>query len=475
MKSAFAIDTVHNGYKVRRERLGGRSYYVVPVTMIVPGVLSGNQGALYYPPEEVSKNHTAWNNVPIVLKHPVENGRAISARDPKVLNESAVGMVLRTNVKRNLTSEAWIDINRANKVDPRIVKRIEARKPIEISTGLFLDQKDAPRGSAYRGRRYDRVAVNYRPDHLAILLDEPGACSVSDGCGLGVNAATANADDCDWKTVGGTPICFKNGKLPKNAPAGIKKAAKERGDKGGKSKREETEKSFGSKKQVDKRHKELQKGVDKFKGKVDKLEKATDKLNEVRSRHDKERAASKKEREAIGRGERSTMKGDKPDEKRAERLRRTMDQAKRLGVDQRTAMKVFERRERERSDPKAKAARKERIAKRNEEAKRAAEKNLAARKQEAKAEKGQSKSSMKGPAPKTSTILKRAREAGVKTGKLIAKIKDVIGRGKATKAKVKKLLKSLPQRVRDANPKIRKWIDDKHAPMDKILKRLNIV
>ena len=41
---------------VRHETLNGRDHIVAPLSLIVPGVLDGSRGPLYYPPEEVAKD-----------------------------------------------------------------------------------------------------------------------------------------------------------------------------------------------------------------------------------------------------------------------------------------------------------------------------------------------------------------------------------------------------------------------------------
>jgi hypothetical protein len=175
--------------RYRYETLSGKQYLVVPMTMIVPGVLNGSKGPLLYPHDEVNKDPTPWNKIPITLNHPVREGRNVSAHFNGVLDEQGIGFVDRASSGKKLTGEAWIDVARANKLDRRIVANVLGGKRIEISTGLFTDHERAPEGSIdLNGRSYDWIARNYRPDHLAVLLDQTGACSISDGCGLGVNS-----------------------------------------------------------------------------------------------------------------------------------------------------------------------------------------------------------------------------------------------------------------------------------------------
>lgn len=171
----------------RYETLNGREYLVAPMALITPGVLNGSKGALYYPPEEVSRNVDAWNNTPIVVYHPMENGKGISARDPDVLNSQGIGFVFKAKYNKKLVAEGWFDIEKTKEVDNRILNSLEQGEKIELSTGLFTENEEAEDNANYGGKPYTAIARNYRPDHLAILPDQTGACSIKDGCGVLVN------------------------------------------------------------------------------------------------------------------------------------------------------------------------------------------------------------------------------------------------------------------------------------------------
>lgn len=174
--------------KVRRETMGGRTYLVAPLTMIVPGVLAGSKGPLYYPLEEIEKSSLAWNHMPILLNHPYDAaGNPVSGRDPEYLGKQALGIVLRSKVDGKLTAEGWFDEVACNLVDRRIVHNLESGQSSDLSTGLFTDNEPAGEGAVFNDRPYTHVARNYRPDHLAILLDKQGACSRSQGCGVLIN------------------------------------------------------------------------------------------------------------------------------------------------------------------------------------------------------------------------------------------------------------------------------------------------
>lgn len=172
----------------RRVKRGGRDWFVGEATMIVPGVLAGSKGALYYPPEEIQINIDAWNGIPLTAGHPTRNGNHVSARDPEVMDSHGIGHVYNTRYQDKLVCQAWFDAEKTKSIDERIYNLLNNGRQIELSTGLFTDNH--PSAGTYNGRNYDFVARNYRPDHLAVLVDQKGACSISDGCGIGVNAVT---------------------------------------------------------------------------------------------------------------------------------------------------------------------------------------------------------------------------------------------------------------------------------------------
>lgn len=179
---------------VRRETLNGKEYLVVPLTMIVRGVLNGSNGALYYPPEEWADAST-WNHMPIVLRHPYKHGRPTSARQPSILNKSGIGFVFEAKPSSSgeaLVAEGWFDVEATKRIHPGVYSDLEAGRQIELSTGLRAEYEKAPTGAAYNGAAYSYIVRNMQPDHLAVLPDQVGACSLTMGCGVHVTTNTAN-------------------------------------------------------------------------------------------------------------------------------------------------------------------------------------------------------------------------------------------------------------------------------------------
>lgn len=171
------------------DNLEGREHVVVPMVILTEGVHSGSQGPLYYPKDELSKTPAAWNHKPIVVYHPSINGEGISACDPVIINNRKVGVMMNTKWDKGgrLKSEAWIEKDRANTVDDRIMTAVDAKEMMELSTGVFIDIEET--SGTWKSEDYTGIARNYRPDHLALLPDQIGACSIADGAGLLRNQA----------------------------------------------------------------------------------------------------------------------------------------------------------------------------------------------------------------------------------------------------------------------------------------------
>lgn len=182
---------------VRKETMEGIEYTVVPMAMLTEGVHAGSDGPLLYTANELSKTPAIWNARPIVVYHPMFNGAAISAGDPVVFDKQKVGFVMNTVWDGKLRAEAWIDHVKADKVDPRVMERINKNEPMEVSTGVFTD-KSGTKGTwneeSENPEEYIAEAVNFRPDHLALLPDKVGACSMADGAGLLVANALSHSN-----------------------------------------------------------------------------------------------------------------------------------------------------------------------------------------------------------------------------------------------------------------------------------------
>lgn len=179
--------------KPGKATIGGTEYVVAPVVMINEGVLPGSQGAIYYPSTVVGQRTHRWNNIPVTLGHPEDSkGNKISARSPKVADRYTVGYVFNVHrVGKKLKGQAYLDRKLMQQRAPATLRQIEQGRPVELSTGLYTSTVAA--NGQHNGKRYTQKLVGYEPDHLAILIDQEGACSLKDGCGVNTNSLTVNA------------------------------------------------------------------------------------------------------------------------------------------------------------------------------------------------------------------------------------------------------------------------------------------
>lgn len=180
--------------KSRTVKKDGREYVVAPVSMLKEGVLNGSDGPLFYPRSEIAKNVGMWNDIPLVINHPTdEYGNPISASDERQHLVKNVGFLRNDRVKNDRRiADAWFDVKALKRHHPDVLNRLLKHEPIELSTGLFTDKTPVPGGTTWNGTEYTKIASNYRADHLAILPDNRGACSLKDGCGVLVNRRKSN-------------------------------------------------------------------------------------------------------------------------------------------------------------------------------------------------------------------------------------------------------------------------------------------
>lgn len=180
--------------KPSRKKLHGRDYLVANGTMIQPRVLNGSRGPGYYPLDEILASTDSWNMMPMVLNHPQDSkGEYVSARRPDILDKYGLGFVFNSNTKESLKAELWFDVENCNRVDNRIIPAVQSGQKIELSTGIIRCLREEASG-VFNSTPYTWIARNLTPDHLAILLDVKGACSVADGCGVNNDDSEAEAD-----------------------------------------------------------------------------------------------------------------------------------------------------------------------------------------------------------------------------------------------------------------------------------------
>jgi hypothetical protein len=173
-------------YTIRREQLNGVDHLVVPVIMMVEGVHSGSHGPILHLASDLGRYPESWDGIPVTIGHPLVGGQYVSANSPAVLQDWAVGRIFNTQITESaLKAEAWLDEATLERVSEATLQRITNGEVIEVSVGIFSDEEMTQ--GTWNNERYTAIARNHRPNHLALLPDEVGACSIADGCGIRVN------------------------------------------------------------------------------------------------------------------------------------------------------------------------------------------------------------------------------------------------------------------------------------------------
>lgn len=175
-----------NNYPIRTEIHQGEKHIVVPVIMMLEGVHHGSHGPILHLAEELSKFLEVWNGIPVPISHPEVDGMGISANSPEIIDSQIVGRIYNTNfADGKLKAEAWLNEQKLKQISPETLGYIKQQRPLDVSLGLFSDEEICE--GIYKDVEYHAIAKNYRPDHLALLPGQEGACSWADGCGIRIN------------------------------------------------------------------------------------------------------------------------------------------------------------------------------------------------------------------------------------------------------------------------------------------------
>lgn len=176
----------NTNYTVRRTEYMGVPHIIVPVVMMREGVHNGSNGPTLHLASELGRIVSAWNGIPVTVQHPMLNGNHVSANLPEVLERESVGVILNSRMDGDaLKAEAWINISRLSEVNEEAFNQILDQNPMDVSVGVFSDNEEIT--GVHNNESYESIARNHRPDHLALLPGEVGACSWQDGCGIRTN------------------------------------------------------------------------------------------------------------------------------------------------------------------------------------------------------------------------------------------------------------------------------------------------
>lgn len=188
------LSVINSASNISTETINGRDHIIVRgITPVVDDIVMNRK---LYPAAEISKGYKTLERNPMPLGHPKIDGKHISARDVQAVNQFHVGAWLQ-NVKHSggkVTGDMYVDRRYAEGSEhgKRLINRLDEMAagkntdPVHISTGLMYSGIAANGES--RGKKYNEIATNMDFDHVAVLLDEPGAGTPADGVGIFVNS-----------------------------------------------------------------------------------------------------------------------------------------------------------------------------------------------------------------------------------------------------------------------------------------------
>ncbi|HBV3784362.1 TPA: DUF2213 domain-containing protein [Klebsiella pneumoniae] len=188
------LTVVNSASNITTETIDGKPHIVVRgITPVVDDIVMNRK---LYPAAEIEKAYNTLERNPMPLGHPKVDGKHVSARDVRAVNEYHVGAWLQ-NVSHEggkVTGDMYVNRQYAESSEKgkRLIKRLNEMiagtnsEPIHISTGL-LYSGIAANGES-KGKKYNEIATNMMFDHVAVLLDEPGAGTPAEGVGIFVNA-----------------------------------------------------------------------------------------------------------------------------------------------------------------------------------------------------------------------------------------------------------------------------------------------
>lgn len=183
-----------NASNISTTTINGQEHYVIRGAVPIVDDIVMNGGL--YPAEEINNSYQTMEGKLMPLPHPVVDGKYVSANDPRAINSYHVGAWAQNVSKSGDQVVMDVYINKAvaeTKPDgKRLINRLDEMiagtntDPIHLSTGL-LTNKERKSGES-KQKKYSWIARNMQFDHIAILLDEPGAGTPEEGVGMFVNA-----------------------------------------------------------------------------------------------------------------------------------------------------------------------------------------------------------------------------------------------------------------------------------------------
>ena len=181
------LTVVNSASNITTEIIDGKPHIVVRgITPVVDDIVMNRK---LYPAAEIEKAYNTLERNPMPLGHPKVDGKHVSARDVRAVNEYHVGAWLQ-NVSHEggkVTGDMYVNRQYAESSEKgkRLINRLD--EMIAGTNSELLYSGIAANGES-KGKKYNEIATNMMFDHVAVLLDEPGAGTPEEGVGIFVNS-----------------------------------------------------------------------------------------------------------------------------------------------------------------------------------------------------------------------------------------------------------------------------------------------
>ena len=172
-------------YEINYQEIAGTKYLIAPVTIMTEGVHTGSSGSVLHKGDILKNSVDQWNGIPTIPYHPSNNGQYVSVNALSQAKNDINGKLFNVHFdeeSNNLNADAWLDVSKLENKTPELLQALEAGQEVNVSVGEGGDI--VQESGEFNGEGYIGYNDNYRPDHLAILMNENGACSLEDGCGI---------------------------------------------------------------------------------------------------------------------------------------------------------------------------------------------------------------------------------------------------------------------------------------------------
>lgn len=187
------------GSGVRRDFKDGEEFLIAPIVAVREGVLNGELVRV----DTLGRLLDEWQGTPITINHPPKQAAESISKTHAWVRSNKIGTMENVHVaNERLQGELWMPTKQPSQQAVKVMQRIERGETLEVSVGflsIFTGQQGVLGKKAFR-----EVTQDAAPNHVALLPDDVGACSIKDGCGT-PRAASANVHNPEFEGVEATP------------------------------------------------------------------------------------------------------------------------------------------------------------------------------------------------------------------------------------------------------------------------------